>query len=30
MKEKFSLTIETLHANDCGDSENVSSERIFD
>lgn len=25
MKEKFTLIIETLHANDYGDSENVSS-----
>lgn len=24
MKEKFMLTVETLHANDKGDSENVS------
>lgn len=29
MKEKFSLSIETLHADDMGDRENVSSERMF-
>jgi len=26
MKEKFTLCIETLHANDCGDQENVSTD----
>lgn len=30
MKEKFQLSIETLHANDMGDKENVSNERIVD